>query len=151
MIDEDHNVTTETNTGSSAFQQRLEEVSAKVEEVRAKLRKQAVSNSSTVTEAIAAEAEEGEDLVRQHGDMKLYMFYMKSFHTLAFCVWTTTSFIASFCELFPGMLRAPSLFMQTWLILQTRTCESGWTCIQGITFTTLAMLDFPVQPFSRQA
>lgn len=107
LIDEEHNVTTETNIANSAFQQRIEEVSAKAEEVKAKLKQQMVSDDSTATDEIIAKAEEEEeDLVRQHGDVKLYVFYMKSFHVLAFSFWTATSFLASFCELFPGKLRS---------------------------------------------
>lgn len=131
MIDDQHNITTETDIENTAFQQRLNEVSAKAEEVKAKLRQQAVSSDSTTVGAIAAEAdEEKEDLVRQHGDVTLYMFYMKSFHILAFCFWTSTSFLASFCELFPGRLsiqfqvysgtNSADAYMRIWLDLHPK-------------------------------
>lgn len=129
LIDSEGAVVMHDDLDDAEFRSQLKETIEKVCEEEQRHRSTESVEFSPLPKAkgmVPSEAENGEQAVRQRGDLRLYLFFLRTVGMIKSCFWLVFTAVAMVIEKFPGTINWPSylatankpyteVFLRIWL------------------------------------
>lgn len=100
LIDDDGHVTSKPDLEDSTFKLKVERI---INQATGNVRPERPVRNASVTLSALPPDGTTQDTVRQRGDLRLYLFYLRTFQVGILLIWVVLAFLTSFTENFPGM------------------------------------------------